>query len=242
MNTLILGASGATGKLLVEELLIMGQNVKIIVRSHAAIPESWKRNKLIAIIYGNISEMSVSEMATYLEDCEAVASCLGHNITIKGLFGQPRRLVTKSVALVCEAIQTTSPKNPIKFVLMNTVANSNRDLNEHVSIGERIVISLVRALLPPHSDNEQAAEYLRVNVGKSNSKIEWVAVRPDNLIDQDSVGHYELHLSRTRSGLFNPGKTSRINVGNFIARLVTDSELWNTWKGKMPVIYNSDSD
>jgi hypothetical protein len=68
--------------------------------------------------------------------------------------------------------------------------------------------------------------------------IEWVAVRPDSLIDEDRVTEYEVHPSPIRSATFNPGKTSRINVGRFMADLITDDDLWNRWKGQMPVIYN----
>jgi hypothetical protein len=68
--------------------------------------------------------------------------------------------------------------------------------------------------------------------------MEWVAVRPDSLTDEDQVTPYELHASPTRSALFNPGKTSRINVGHFMAQLLADQDLWTQWKGQMPVIYN----
>ncbi len=43
-----------------------------------------------------------------------------------------------------------------------------------------------------------------------------------------------------RCALFDPGKTSRINVGHFIATLIDDHTLWNEWKGQMPVIYNKE--
>ncbi|HAI41790.1 MAG TPA: NAD-dependent epimerase, partial [Maribacter sp.] len=39
--------------------------------------------------------------------------------------------------------------------------------------------------------------------------------------------------------IFNAGKVSRINVAHFMASLIHDKNLWNTWKGKMPVIYSS---
>jgi len=52
------------------------------------------------------------------------------------------------------------------------------------------------------------------------------------------VSEYEIHPSPTRSAIFNAGQTSRINVGHFMAELVTDDETWNKWKGQMPVIYN----
>lgn len=238
MTTLIVGATGATGKQLVEQLLSMGQKVKVIVRPSGKITETWKNNDKISIIKANISEISVNEMMNHLIDCQSVASCLGHNITLKGIFGKPKKLVTDAVKLLCIAIQKNSPNKPIRFVLMNTTANRNRDLNEPISIGEKLVMGLLRFLLPPQPDNEKAADFLRVNIGQKNKLIEWVAVRPDTLIDEGNVTEYELYASPIRSALSNPGKTSRINVGNFMSRLIIETDLWNKWKGQMPVIYN----
>ena len=95
---------------------------------------------------------------------------------------------------------------------MNTTGNCNRDLEEKISFAERIVIGLLRALLPPHADNEDAADYLRVEVGQDDPGIEWAAVRPDGLIDAEEVSPYELHPSPTRSAIFDAGRTSRINA------------------------------
>lgn len=47
MTTLVVGASGATGKQLVEQLLNMEQKVKVIVRPTGKIPEAWKNNQNI---------------------------------------------------------------------------------------------------------------------------------------------------------------------------------------------------
>ena len=124
---------------------------------------------------------------------------------------------------------------------MNTAGNRNRDLNEPISFGQKCVIGLIRLLLPPHVDNEKAADYLRTEVGQNNPLIEWVAVRPDDLIDSEKVTEYEIHASPIRSAIFDAGKTSRINVGHFMAALISDNKLWNKWKGQMPVIYNKSS-
>lgn len=240
MTTLVVGASGATGKQLVEQLLNMGQKVKVIVRPTGIITDTWNNNDKISIIKANISEISVDDMMNYLIDCQSVASCLGHNITLKGIFGKPRKLVTDAVKLICMAIQNNSPEKPIKFVLMNTTGNRNRDLNEHISIGEKLVMGLIRLLVPPQSDNEKATDFLRVNIAQKNKLIDWVAIRPDTLINEDIVTEYKLYASPIRSALSNPGKTSRINVGNFMSRLIVENDLWNKWKGQMPVIYNKE--
>ena len=124
---------------------------------------------------------------------------------------------------------------------MNTTGNRNRDLNEPTSFGQKCVIGILRLLLPPHVDNEKAADYLRTQIGQNYNFIEWVAVRPDGLTIEEDVTDYEIHTSPIRSAIFNAGKTSRINVAHFMANLISDSDLWNKWKGQMPVIYNTSS-
>jgi len=238
MTILVVGASGATGRLLVEQLLIKGYNVKAVVRSPEKLPESWKSNKRLKIISASLLDLSDEEMMELTFDCHSIASCLGHNLNWKGIYGQPRKLVTDAVRRLCNAIEVNKPEKPIKYVLMNTTGNRNRDLNETISFAQKCVIGLLRLLLPPHVDNEKAADYLRTQVGKNNQFIEWAAVRPDGLIDDDKITGYEIHPSPIRSAIFNAGKTSRINVGHFMASLISDCDLWNKWKGQMPVIYN----
>ena len=231
MTVLVVGASGATGSQLVEQLLIQKHKVKIIVRSPEKLPESWKTNDNLQIISASLLALSDNEMSEIVNDCNAVASCLGHNLTWKGVYGKPRRLVTDATRRLCEAIKSNNLESVTKFVLMNTTGNRNRDLNEPISFAQKCVIGLLRLLLPPHVDNEKAAEYLRTS-------IEWVAVRPDGLINEDEVTDYEIHPSPTRSAIFNAGKVSRINVAHFMASLITDNTLWAKWKGQMPVIYS----
>jgi NAD(P)H-binding len=238
MTTLVVGASGATGRLLVEQLLNRGQNVKVIVRSPDKLPEVLRKNDHITVISASILELSDLEMAQHAKGCDAVASCLGHNLNLKGIYGHPRRLVTEATRRLCNAIKTNKSQKPTKFVLMNTTGNRNRDLSEPISLGQRLVMGLIRLLLPPQMDNEQAADFLRTKIGQNDQAIEWVAVRPDSLRDASEVTAYDVQPSPTRSAIFNPGVTSRINVGHFMADLITDGDTWNKWKGQMPVIYN----
>lgn len=238
MTILVVGATGATGRLLVQQLLERGTQVKVIVRSPEKLSEDIRNHSNLTVIQAAVLDLDDATLAQHVEGCDAVASCLGHNMSLKGLYGHPRRLVTDATRRLCHAIQANKPDAPVKFVLMNTAGNSNRDLSEPISFAQRCVIALLRLLLPPHVDNEQAADYLRVAVGQNDPVIEWAVVRPDSLIDADDVTEYETHASPIRSALFDPGKTSRINVGHFMADLITNPDTWNTWKGQMPVIYN----
>jgi NAD(P)-dependent dehydrogenase (short-subunit alcohol dehydrogenase family) len=201
MNILLVGASGATGRLLTRELLDRGQSVRVIVRSPEGLPADVREHENLTVIQASVLDLSDAELAQHVQDCDAVASCLGHNMTFKGMFGQPRRLVTDAARRLCAAVKANAPQKPVKYVLMNTTGNWNRDLDEPMTFGERIVIGLLRLVLPPQADNEQAADFLR-------------------------------------TGIFDPGQTSRINVGHFMADLITEDALWQQWKGQMPVIYN----
>jgi nucleoside-diphosphate-sugar epimerase len=238
MNILVVGATGATGRPLVKQLLDRGHTVKVIVRSPHSLPAAIRNHERLTVIQANLLDLSDAALAEHVQGMDAVASCLGHDLTLKGIYGQPRRLVTDAVRRLCNAIKANQPEGRTKFVLMNTSGNSNRDLDEPISLAQKVVIGLLRLLLPPHVDNEQAADYLRTQIGQHDGQIAWVAVRPDGLIDADEVTPYAIYPSPTRSALFDAGQVSRINVAHFMAELITDEACWQQWQGQMPVIYS----
>ena len=240
MTTLVVGASGATGRLLVERLLERGEHVRIIIRSRESLPQEITSHDNLSIIQASVLDLTDDEMVRQVSGCTAVASCLGHNLSFKGMFWPPRRLVTDATRRLCSAVKANQPADPVKFVLMNTTGNSNRDLDEEISSAQKCVIGLLRLLLPPHADNEDAADYLRTQIGQNDDNIEWAVVRPDTLIDEAETTEFSLHPSPIRSAIFDAGVTSRINVAYFMADLIGDNDIWNQWKGKMPVIYNQD--
>ncbi len=238
MTILVVGASGATGHLLVQQLLDRDETVRVIVRSAERLPPALRHHNKLAIIEASILELDEDALAACVADCKAIACCLGHNLTFKGIFGPPRKLVTDACRRLGEAVIANNPASPVKVVLMNTTGNRNRDQGESIGLAERIIIALLRLLVPPHADNETAADYLRVNIGQQHPCIEWAAVRPDTLIDDAMITDYAIHPSPTRSAIFDSGESSRINVAHFMATLILDNSTWEQWRGQMPVIYN----
>ena len=63
MTTLVVGASGATGRLLVEQLLDRGEHVRIIVRSIVALFQKITGNNNVSIIQASILDLTDDEMA-----------------------------------------------------------------------------------------------------------------------------------------------------------------------------------
>ncbi|WP_203532645.1 NAD(P)-dependent oxidoreductase [Draconibacterium halophilum] len=147
MKILVVGASGATGRLLVKDLLNRGEKVTAIVRSTEKLTELLN-NKNLTVVTASVLELSDEELTKHVQGCDAVASCLGHNLSFKGMFGQPRRLVTDATRRLCKAIAANQPEKPVKYVLMNTTGNRNRDLHEPISLAHKIVLALLRLLLP----------------------------------------------------------------------------------------------
>ena len=162
MKVLVVGASGATGRLVVNQLLSRDVEVNAIVRSLDALPDMPNLYKIQASVHN----LTSSEMAIHIKDCNAVVSCLGHNLTFKGMFGKPRLLVTDTLQCICSAIKSNETGCAVKVILMNTTGNSNRDIPEKPPLSQRIVIAILRALLPPHVDNENAADFCALKSAK----------------------------------------------------------------------------
>jgi nucleoside-diphosphate-sugar epimerase len=238
-KVLVLGASGATGSLVVQQLLQQGVDVVAIVRPESLLEQRMAHEPGYVEVRVNVAELGDADWAAHLNGCDAVLCCLGHNLTFRGMFGQPRSLVADAIENVACVLAARDADQKAKIVLMNSSGVSNRDIPEKPQLSQRLVIALLRVLLPPHADNETAADFLRTSIGQGHRNIEWAAVRPDSLTDEDSVTDYDLEPSPIRNAIFDAGATSRINVANFMCRLLTEPELWRTWKGQMPVIYNS---
>ncbi len=222
---------------MVEQSLALGHTVRVIVRSRHRLPAAVLEHPNIAVIEASILDLSDQQLSDAAKGCDAVVSCLGHVISFKGIFGAPRKLCTDATRRLCAAIESNRPTSPVKFILMNTVGVPNPDLHEKRSWFERGVLTLLRWLIPPHNDNETAAQHLHETVGKQSEYLEWCSVRPDSLINAE-VSPYDVTESPV-TGLFTGRPTTRSNVAGFMTQLIEDEALWDTWKFKMPVIMNA---
>lgn len=97
MKVLVLGASGATGRLVVSELVGRKLQVKALIRSTAAFPQELRESAAVEVVAGSVGDFSASRIGELMSDCDAVVFCLGHTVSFKGLFGRPRRLVRDAI-------------------------------------------------------------------------------------------------------------------------------------------------
>lgn len=147
MTTLVAGATGATGRLLVKQLLDRGMEVRVIGRSPDKLSAEIRDHSNLSLIHASILDLDDAALTRHVHGCDAIASCLGHNISLQGIYGHPHRLVTDATRRLCNAIKANNPGQPVKFVLMNSAGNRDRDLPETVSFAEQVVIRLIRLLV-----------------------------------------------------------------------------------------------
>lgn len=234
MTVLVVGGTGKTGKLVIEELLKRNCNIKTIIRDSSSLSPNIESNTQLTKIVGTVLDMESKQLETILYDCDGVVSCLGHNITCQGLFGEPKRLVTNTVKKLFDTINKFPHRKKIKFVLMNSVGVKNLNLDEKNYFSQKCITYVLRKLLPAHLDNEQVVDYLRLK----SSNIQWVSVRPVSLVNNNTVTKYDTSPSPIENPIFGSGEVSRVNVAHFISELISNEDTWNKWKEQMPVIYN----
>jgi nucleoside-diphosphate-sugar epimerase len=237
-RVLLLGATGRTGGLVLTQLLERGVPVRAIARSADRLPGGAVGNPLLEVVEADLLALPTGELVGHLDGCDTVISCLGHNITPRGLFGSPRRLVDGAVRRVHEAIEVRPPATPVRLILMSSVSvNLPERADTRRRAGERTYLAGLRVVLPPARDNQRAADFLARELGDADPRLQWVAVRPDTLTEGD-VGEYTLHDTLVAS-LFKPDRTRMAQVAHFMCELVSDDATWERWRGRMPVVVDA---
>jgi uncharacterized protein YbjT (DUF2867 family) len=220
------------------QLLARGASVRVIVRSAERLPRDLTGAPGLTVLQADLLSLSDDDLLAQLRGCGAVISCLGHTLSLKGIYGAPRDLVTQAAATVHRVTAVLQPAQPMKLIMMSSVSvNDPRGSRSRRGVVERAVLTLLRCVLPPALDNQRAADFLSRDVGSSDPLLEWVAVRPDTLLD-GGASRYAVHRLLVDS-LFAPGKTNIENAAHFMCELVTEDRVWAAWKGRLPVVVNA---
>jgi len=239
-TVLLVGGTGRTGQRVLQQLLSRGVSVRAVVRSAQRLPAGIAQDPDLTVVEADLLSLSDEEFLRQVRGCDAVISCLGHVISFRGIFGPPRDLVTRATTKLCRGIESLQPATPVRFILMSSVSvNHPGGLDTRRGVFEKAIVWMLNSLLPPAGDNQRAADFLHGTIGMTNPHVQWVAVRPDTLLEGD-VSEYTLHEGLV-SSLFAPDSTNRSNVAHFMCELATNLEAWDDWKHKLPVIINASS-
>jgi hypothetical protein len=237
-TVLLVGGTGRTGRRVLQQLVSRGVLVRAIVRSARGLPEGIVGNPGVALVEASLLSLSDLELQDHLRGCDAVVSCLGHVLSLRGVLGPPYDLVTRATSRLCRALEALRPASPARFILMSSVSvHRPGGLDTRRGALERAFLWMLRGVLPPARDNQRAADFLRERIGPAHPFVQWAVVRPDSLLDGE-VSEYTVHEGLV-SSLFAPGQTRMANVAHFMCELVTSPEAWSAWQGKAPVVVDA---
>ena len=207
MKLTIFGASGRTGKPLVEQALAEGHRVTAFVRDPSKIAVN---NERLSVIEGDVGDYAAVGEA--VAGADAVLSVLGH---------------TKSSAKDVQAVGTENivaamRKFDVKRLVSLTGAGV-RDPKDEPKLFDKAITTLLKLLQKDVlEDGENHARAIE------KSGLDWVIVRGPMLTEGEKTGEYRVGYVGKNSG----SKISRADVADFMLRQAEDG----TYLGQKPMV------
>jgi putative NADH-flavin reductase len=198
MKIAVFGASGRTGRCILEQTQSLGYAVKAFLRNPAAIPT---KPPPLAVVQGNALDPAAVERAVAGQD--AVLSALG----IKPWTREPVLLEgTRNILAAME-----------KHGVRRFICESSFGVGDSKDDADWFTNSMIGLCMGRLFEQKARQEEL---IRQSN--FEWVIVRPARLTNGPRTGTYRVgeHL---RPGLF--GSISRADVAEFMLKQLTD-DTW----------------
>jgi len=205
----IFGASGQTGRLLVEQALLAGHHVTAYVRDPARLPIT---NDRLSIVAGELRDTRRVQAAVTWAD--AVLSVLGpsHN--------RPTYDISLGTAAIVDAMTDRSVRR-----LIVAAGAGVGDQRDRPLVADRLVLTMLRLTAGNVlKDMARMAQVVR------DSGLDWTLVRVPRLVDA-------LPLGRVRVGYLGNGvgaQITRADMATFMLRQVAD----RTHLQQAPVISN----
>jgi putative NADH-flavin reductase len=195
VKVLIIGATGGTGRILLEKAVEQGHEVTALARNPSAVAPRDYRPR---VLRGNVLDPDAVEAAVAGQD--AVLSALGTRST------KPTTLFSESTRNVIGAMDKHGVR---RLVCISGVGVA--DSKGHVGfLYDRIILPFV--LKNVYEDKERQEEAIK------RSDLEWVIVRPARLTDEPAKGEYGVFLG----GSYTAKTISRADVAAFMLAQLTD--------------------
>jgi uncharacterized protein YbjT (DUF2867 family) len=207
MKILVLGATGATGRLIVSKAVAKGYEVVALVRSKAKasdLPD-------VELVEGDARDAAALTRA--IAGCDAVVSSLG---TPMSPFREVTLLSTATRALV-----GVMAKQNIRRLVCITGLGAGDSRGHGGFFFDRLFLPLM--LRKVYQDKDRQEDVIR------SSTLDWTLIRPTVL--NDNPAHGEIKALTDLSG-FHGGTIARADVADFVVQqLATDA-----WLRKAPLI------
>ena len=207
MRLAVFGASGRTGRPLVEQALARGHEVRALVRDPAKLPLTHDR---LALVRGDA--LSAGDVADTVAGCDAVLSTLGHTK------GSPKDVQTVATRHLVAAMRAAGVTRVLSLTGAGVRDPQDRPKPVDRAFGLLLAV-LARDVL---RDAEAHARVLQ------ESGLEFTLVRGPRLTDGPRTGVYRVGYVGKDSGT----QVSRADVADFMLRELGEG----AWVGQAPVV------
>ena len=200
MKVLIIGGTGGTGQLIVQEARARGHDVVALVRS----PEKAARLGQVHLVAGDATDEPT--LAAALEGCDAVISALG---TPMSPFKEVTVLSTATTALI-NAMESRN----VRRLICITGMGAGDSKGHGGFVFDRIFNPLM--LRKVYVDKNRQESLIR------SSHLQWIIIRPSVLNDKPATGRVR---ALTDLSSFHGGSISRADVAKFTVDQLTDDQF-----------------
>ncbi|WP_375418108.1 NAD(P)-dependent oxidoreductase [uncultured Hymenobacter sp.] len=198
MNLLVFGATGGTGRQLVEQALTQGHTVTAFARTPAKLA---LQHANLRVVPGDV--LDAAAVQTALAGQEAVLSALGAPA------GHKTPVRSEGTRHILHAMQQAGVR---RFVCLTTLGMG--DSREALPFSYKYLI-VPLFLRSAFADSELQEAYIQ------QSLVEWTIARPATLTNGPRTGNYQHGFPATQQGL--KIKISRADVADFMLRQLHDS-------------------
>jgi putative NADH-flavin reductase len=198
MRLLIIGATGGTGKQLVQQALAEGHHVTALARTPAKVET---RHARLRVLRGDVLDQASLETAMLGQD--AVLSALGHMI-----FYKPTTILSEGTHNIMRAMKSCDVR---RFVCESSLGVGDSTWR----LGLFASLLFVPLVLPFYVRDRLRQEELI-----TRSKSEWIIVRPSVLTNGRATGRYCHGLQVGNYLLGN--RVARADVADFMLKQLRD--------------------
>jgi putative NADH-flavin reductase len=201
MKILIFGATGGTGRLLVEQALSLGHLVTAFVRNPAALTS---RNKNLNVLVGDVLNQKDVEKAVKNQD--VVISALG-NKTSNAIW-KSNTIISDGVRNIISAMQKEKVK---RFLFIASFG-----VNKNIFFPEKLFIRII--LRNIFADIPKQEKLIK------ESGLDWTIVHPARLVNTPWTGKYKMGEDLS-IGLSS--KIARADVADFLLKTINSKTSIN---------------
>jgi len=193
MHIALFGATGGTGRQVLDQAITQGHSVAALVRD----PSKLSERSGLTLVVGDVLDQEATRSC--IQGAEAVICVLGSH-------GSRDPIEARGTERILDAMRETGARRLIAVTSMGV-----GDSREQINALFRIFMDLT---LKPIMAAKEEQERLIMASG-----LDWTIVRPGGLTDGPRTGAYRFGRDRSLKG----GRISRADVADFVLRQLTDT-------------------